>query len=379
MNSTFTNNYAHHDGGAVYSNSTATNGMSIHSVDLVTRNSSFCYNNASGRGAAIYSDHNELVFESSVFDKNAGTGAIVSLNEKMTAKNCSVSNNLGPLNMDYFAWGGGIICEDGSMLLENSRVNGNHAHYDGIWGYGGDGGGMLLNRSDVTLNNTTVDGNVAFAMAGIFSVWNNLVVNGGSISNNIATSGGVGGIYTDGHTTLNGVILRGNNAEASGGAILAGGVLNITGRTLILENVVNEEGAGIFNPDDVFIDDGVVISGNIAKKGAGIHNSVGNVTIGHNVVISNNTAIKGAGIYNEGYVAIYGDNLYHEGTIVLNGTSITGNNATYGSAIYNEGNATIIGCELKDNPASIGGSIWNTEHLVIRDSTIDGLKMCCVG
>ena len=132
VDSTLTNNYAHHDGGAVYSNSTATNGMSIHSVDLVTRNSSFCYNNASGRGAAIYSDHNELVFESSVFDKNAGAGAIVSLNEKMTVKNCSISNNLGPLNMDYFAGGGGIICEDGSMLMENSRVNGNNAHYDGI-------------------------------------------------------------------------------------------------------------------------------------------------------------------------------------------------------------------------------------------------------
>ena len=197
VDSTLDNNFAFCHGGAVYSNASASYGVNICPAAFVVMNSSFCSNVATERGAAIYNDHNELNLESSVFDENSGAGAIVSLNEKMIVKNCSISNNLGPLNMDYYGDGGGIICRYGSMFMENSRVNGNKAHYDGDCGFGGHGGGMVLYRSNVTLNNTTVDGNLAWAMTGICSDFSNLVVNGGSISNNTANQS-TGGLFASG-------------------------------------------------------------------------------------------------------------------------------------------------------------------------------------
>lgn len=361
----FTGNKVLGKGGGLYINASEAKDVTQETPNVAVINCRFDRNEAVEIGAAIHSDGKDILLESSEFSENVGTAPINLRNAEVAVKNCSVRENFGPQNALYGGEGGGIKLDGCSATIEHCAIRGNKAIYhketETTYGRYGSAGGIIICDSNVVLNDTIVEKNEALGDGGILiDGSSNLVVNGGSISRNIAVHTFMGDDATNGafsgisispgsQVTLNDVVLDSNHAADVGGAIGNMGTLNLTGKT--------------------------TISGNTANQGAGIDNYGGILTIGPDVVISDNTANKGAAIYNEGAVFITTDNLYHEGTMILNGTSIVGNNATYGSAIYNDGNATLIGCELKDNPVTIGDCIWNTKHLVIRDSTIDGLKM----
>ena len=69
----------------------------------------------------------------------------------------------------------------------------------------------------------------------------------------------------------------------------------------------------------------------------------------------------------------FGGGIYNDGTMSLNGVTVTNNNAGYGSGITNFGTLTIGGSTISNNVATVsGGGIVNGKDLTITNSTIAG-------
>jgi hypothetical protein len=142
-------------------------------------------------------------------------------------------------------WGGGIT-NQGTLILDDSRVSGNVASFRG---------GGILNVGTFTLNNSTVSGNTAPFAGGIENVGQGatLRLNDSTISGNTAkfTADGLGGdgggIEASYSTvTINGSTVSGNTAADSGGGIA---VLNYATATLanskVRGNTAANDGGGI--------------------------------------------------------------------------------------------------------------------------------------
>jgi hypothetical protein len=113
-------------------------------------------------------------------------------------------------------------------------------------------------------------------------------------------------------------------------------VFNITGGTVILENMT-------------------VSNGNTSENGAGIYNS-GNLTI-NNSTVSGNTATYGGGIYNYG-------------TMSLSNSTVSGNTATYGGGIYNYGTMSLSNSTVSGNTATDNGGICNYDTISLSNSIV---------
>ena len=125
----------------------------------------------------------------------------------------------------------------------------------------------------------------------VFSIFQNVTINGLTISNGHQTVFGGGGIYVSSGGTLNlkGSVVSGNSASSStdsmyGGGITSQGALTLTDST-VSGNTVTSTGSGI--------------SG--ISRGGGIAN-LGNLAL-INSTVSGNTAGRGGGIYSSSFTA----------------------------------------------------------------------------
>jgi hypothetical protein len=171
--------------------------------------------------------------------------------------------------------------------------------------------------------------------------------------------------------TLDHVTLKGGGWNASGGAVLNRGVLNLTNGSILTDNYANS-GGGICNAGGTAtISSNAAILGNSAgSSGGGIYNDGGTVTIGSNI-LSNNFAFSGGGVYNNG------------GTVVISNGALSGNGARFGGGIYNSGGSVTIsnGSILSGNEAyhadypwagGDGAGIYNDNGIVrISNSTLN--------
>ena len=120
----------------------------------------------------------------------------------------------------------------------------------------------------------------------------------------------------------------------------------------------------------------LTIRGGIASSAGGIYN-VGTLTI-------NNSTVSGNQAYNSHFTS-YGGGVYNSGTMTINSTTISGNSAfarssAWGGAITNIGTVTINKSTLVGNTAGCGftgcmgggGAIQNNGRLTINNSTLSG-------
>jgi predicted outer membrane repeat protein len=337
---TFVNNTALENGGCIYSNAFATGGSMSSISHLNATRCAFIENDAALKGAAVYSDGNHINIESCDILRNNGTSTVALLHGALAIENCRISENSGPYNLRYGAFGSGIELNNCSAIIENCSIEGNKAIYLANDGYGGSAAGILLWDSDVTMNDTIVRRNEAFSEGGILvDGGSTLVMNRGIVSWNIARyaiqngelyNGNASGmsIWPGGKVTLNGVTFEDNHADHWGGGIANFGLLTLVGTNGFLDNTADIGGA-IYNAGQITIDGISNFMNNKAKaKGGAIYNE-GAVSL-ENATFSDNQANAGAAIYNLGTLAykssLFNRNHAKSGTIWSQGIMILDEN-----------------------------------------------------
>ncbi|MCC8160280.1 MAG: dockerin type I domain-containing protein, partial [Oscillospiraceae bacterium] len=139
-------------------------------------------------------------------------------------------------NNEASNYGGGVYIfrYGGTFTMEGGTISNNTAT---------SGGGVYLD-SGKTFNLTggTVDGNTATTSGGGVYVYSKGTFNmtGGEVSNNTAASSG-GGVYNEGTLSITNSTVTKNTAETYGGGIYAGNGFTISGLVDITENTVNGE------------------------------------------------------------------------------------------------------------------------------------------
>jgi len=169
-----------------------------------------------------------------------------------------------------FGLGGGVNINDGSFVMYEGEISGNHTA-------GNNGGGVHVHMSAT------------------------FVMNGGAITDNHSANGG-GGVNANGSFTLNGGQITGNTAATDGGGIFHRGPFTANGGTLS-GNTATRNGGGVFADGATVMHDGEIRSntanGDAAGNGGGgvFVSNWGNFTM-HGGQIADNTAVgDGGGLF----------------------------------------------------------------------------------
>lgn len=371
-NITWTSDVGIGQGGAIYLTSSAT-------VDV--EGSTFVDNYAAYQAGAIYYYGGTNHITSSVFEGNIGEqygGALFTLNSGAvlhitgTADAPSVFRNNQALGYTYTkadgtkatanGRGGAIECMNGTTSLTYCEFYDNTSRYEGGAVRLGGGGGTTKVYS---LDNCYFEGNESTAGAGgglyIHAVTKEAVLNNTDFVGNIAQSQG-GGMYLKGSTVK------------SGDKVVSVPNITINGGTFEDNKAGTHSGALHVAQNTTLTANGVTFKNNEANNGGAITSGEsGSIVNCNNCLFTGNKA-KTA----EGGAALH---LWYK-TVNYSGCTFEGNTAaTNGGAISIKGNdnavATIGGagdaaCTFTGNTAKSAGAVWggSTTH----DVTVDGVK-----
>ncbi|HLN99311.1 MAG TPA: CSLREA domain-containing protein, partial [Pyrinomonadaceae bacterium] len=351
-------------------------------------------------------------------------------NESMT--NCVITNNKtqngarshgGGVNVDgaNTATAGGP--SGGTISFIGCSITNNSSTADG-------GGGMFLaaDKHDANVTNCTVTGNSCTGGDGggvhiSHSFGGTVIVSGGSVSNNTASTSGGGITVTFNQvTSISNMTISNNTATGTGGSSLGGGVLidtlgatGVTGSTTLTNLTIStnhannganaggggvryggfyaasmtgctvsgntsKNGAGVLNngstqtPAPTFAISGGSFTGNAATGDGGAFDSIGtgsptasvttfsNVTIGGLAAGQPNTAVNGGGIANT-----------QTGSVTVTGNSITGNSATTngGGIFISGGSFSLDGVTVDSNSATNGDGLHQSAGTFTATNTIN--------
>ena len=407
-NSSFSNNHANRDGGAIHGESGAV---------LTVTNSDFNNNSANWSGAAIYGVNTTINVSDSTFSENVGgNGVIFASTSEVTVKDSLFNDNTGAslwvrdgstfdVSNSIFknntagsgilaGNGGAILIEDGtsSATISDSLFDGNTASQYGAAVYNA-GGNVTIKNSTFTNNDsdTSVIYNTDGGTLNLISEAGKSSVFSGNTSTGTKTGYGWGviGNYYDsvgsGSVTLTAekggsFIFSDNIASRIGAAILSDDGLALNGAQGSLFSFKNNQaaaGGAIFARGNADINvDTIRFEGNKAVlssvptgdgSGGAIHfdqwNSTGEFTLNANKAeFVNNSATNNGGA------------IWNNGTFTLTNGYFEGNSAgTYGGAIYNNGTMNLTNSYFKDNTTGqYGGAIFNTGNMVVSNSTFIG-------
>ncbi|NES04970.1 MAG: DUF4347 domain-containing protein, partial [Okeania sp. SIO2F4] len=293
------------------------------------------------------------------------TSRVFSIGNTATVANVTI--NSVTISNGLATNGGGIYAYSGTTVtINNSTISGNSATSNG---------GGIYSEGSITLDNSTISGNRASNGAGVFNhVYGYLAVtNSSSITGNVArggefTGGYGGGINNTGDSanpstvTIDNSTISNNDGRRGGGVFNTYGILTITNNSNVSDNNASS-GGGVYTTNNTTVTlNNSTISGNSATlNGGGIY-SEGSVTL-DNSTISGNTAYDGAGIFNHvyGYLAVT-----NSSTITGNVAIPSGSGQSFGGGINNTGDSanpstvTIDNSTISNNDGSIGGGIFNT-------------------
>ena len=347
------------------------NGGALHMTGNGTVNVSggMVFNNiAAAEGGGLWNGSGTMTVTGTVINSNTasgpasdnGGGGIYNLNGgTLNINGATITNNVAN---GAAGSGGGILNDVGSTLnIINSTINNNTANRAG----GGIEGNATAGTSFITLTDVSLNNNTVFTSpgngGGLHMTGPGTVnVNFGTVNNNNAGAEG-GGLWNgSGTMTINGTIIDGNTASGAAADNGGGGIYQLNGGTLIVQN-------------------GATISNNIANgtagSGGGILSDVGaSLTVSNSSIIGNRANRAGGGI--EAVAST---------TTTLNNVTLNNNNVGVSPAvaapgngggfhITGSGNATINGGTVNNNIAAAeGGGLWNgSGTMSVSGTTIDG-------
>ncbi|TWU66199.1 CHRD domain-containing protein [Crateriforma conspicua] len=308
-----------------------------------------------GSGGGILNDGGTVEVSNTLIDGNiasrAGGGIEATPNSITTLSQVDlVSNIAGPSGFATPGNGGGLhITGDGDAVIENSRIESNHA--------GREGGGLWNGSGMMTVLSTDLMGNVASGDAaddgggGIFNNGGSLTISGGTISENQAdgTSGSGGGIMNLGGTLeISDATVGSNTSNRAGGGIeVTGGSESTIERVLLVGNVTGP--------------DGMAMPGN----GGGLHlGGDAIVDVINTTVSENQSGNEGGGLWNSS-----------TGTLRVVSSTVALNASPRGGGIDTiDGGSTTIGSSIiamndADDGPNIHGAVTTDGFNVIGDTS----------
>jgi hypothetical protein len=132
--------------------------------------------------------------------------------------------------------------------------------------------------------------------------------------------------------------------------------------TATLNKLDIKDGDGIFNEGTLTLN-GSTVTDATAGYGAGIYNAGGTLTLNGSTVTGNTATWNGGGIYNH-------QNAFGGGALTLNDSTVTGNTAARGGGIANCGTATVTltgSSTITGNTAQgTGGGIYNANGTLVN-------------
>jgi hypothetical protein len=258
-------------GGDIYNNTAKRGGGGIANMGKVTNTKTLTVT-----GVSIY---NNKALGDGTTDGGKG-GGIWSDDSYATVKDCKIFGNTA-------IFGGGIY-DDGNLNLNGGSVDHNTASKLG--------GGIYHGMSDsipnavMTINGTSISYNTAGYGGGICSD-STLVMNGGSVDHNKATSTDGGGIWSYRSLSLKGCTVSYNTANRNGGGIYNIGTLNID-NSYVTNNIANQYGGGISSVGTVNLNSGSIDHNKAAVDGGGIYRAAGSIN-GNRALVHDNTLTNG--------------------------------------------------------------------------------------
>ena len=222
-------------------------------------------------------------------------------------------------------------------------------------------GGGIDNEGRLALTNVTVAGNTAGNGGGIFNDVGATLSLGGtrgtSVSADLATGRGGGGIYNYKGTVTSTNAGINHDTAVGTGVIGGGGIFNDDGKVVLGSHTTA----------------GTSVSWNSAPDGAGIDN----YGTGSHLTITNGRVNRNAAIYIGGGIKNWAGN-----AATLIGTSVDANTARYGAGLYSDGPLALRSDAVNGNSAGVwGGGIFNDVHgsLSVVATTIHGNHAASVG
>lgn len=145
--------------------------------------------------------------------------------------------------------------------------------------------------------------------------------------------------------------------SGSGRLIYNSGSLNMSNVTIRNGNVTTEPqglGGGIYNEKTLWMGDCQLLN-NSAKRGGGLYNKAGSVTITSSTISGNSATMAGGGIYNVNSGAANPPT-----DIVVSSTTISSNSARSGGGMFNKGIIEMVDSSITGNTATTTGSSGET-------------------
>jgi len=266
---------------------------------------------------------------------------------------------------------GVYIDKSGTMILDGGFIHKNgNGEYVAISNRDSNSGGGVYNAGTLIMNGGVISDNIASKSGG--GVCNNGVFTmmGGIISRNVAT------LYLDPFYGMRMSGGRGGGVCNIGGTfIMAGGT--ITGNRAIGYLMYGGDGGGVWN-DDTFLMTGGVISNNTADDSGGGVWSIRLFTMNGGVISDNEANNSGGGVMNGSRFVLEGGmilgnraNCYHlysggggvcnSGYFTINGGTIVANEAKYGGGVYSDREFSMVGGEISGNRSeNEGGGVYNS-------------------
>ncbi len=260
---TITGNTASNYGGGVYSNG----GTFTMKGGAISNNTNTTTGNYGGAGVYIAGS-------SGVFNMEGGT----------------ISENTSP------KYGGGVFLTAATFNMSGGTISGN-SNTSGTYG----GGVYIAGSSIFNMSGGTITGNSAGTLGGgVYVTSATFNMTGGTISENTAITNG-GGVYvvSSGTFNMSGGVITGNKASASssyGGGVYSTGSLIVSGGTISKNEA--SSGGGVYSVGSTFNMTGGTITGNNASGtyGGGVYNGKTlNMTGGK--IYSNTAEMAGADIF----------------------------------------------------------------------------------
>ena len=369
------------EGGGLWNSLTGT--MEVAQVKVVGNTAAGAA--ADNGGGGLYNDGGELLVRGSELDSNTATGTAGSgggiLNNAglLTVVNTTINGGSAPRA------GGAIEANVGTTVITRSSLeentagptpgNGGAVHLTGA-------GSVVVTASSFGANSATAEGGALWnSLTGTMSIERSEII--ANTASGADSDQGGGGVYTDGgDLTITDSVIRDNSADGAAGS--GGGVLNkqatvtISASSLTGNNAVRAGGAIEALEGSTTVDDGTVLSANLASaspgNGGALHLSgAGTVDVTDIRVVGNVAALEGGGLWNSAV-----------GTMTVTDSFFSGNEAqgvladNGGGALYNDGGSlTVSGSTFESNSATgtagSGGAVLNNQGtLVVSDSVFSG-------
>lgn len=285
--------------------------------------------NANGGGVYVFADTASFTMNGGTILNNTATngGGVFNLSGTFTMSgNAAIIDNIAANSAGNAGNGGGVFNSGGHLIMNGGAISGNTTARigGGVRNHGanavfdmrggeisgnisvGDAGGGVTNISGATFNlyDGRISGNrsTVFSGGGINNQASTLVMAGGEISGNTASSGSGVLNWSNGRFIMEGGKISSNittAAEGRGGGVFNFGPATFTMRGgAITGHTTASYGSGINNTGEeafVTIESGT-ISGNTAiVDGGGIwiaYENLANLTVGSEAVFSNNNAFR---------------------------------------------------------------------------------------